>query len=171
MKPLSHPHTLTPSYSHTFLPPYLPTLLLILLQNLCTMPAFSQVNPINQTFSSDTIFVPFTGSSAVYSLKAYGNVNLYSDSSLVRIVLVDSYGNHWLVFESYPLITDTNSFVFSACCDETCYLDGIIPDSIRIDIINAFLALDEIEMDANYIENARILQEQAKCHDPRYHGR
>jgi len=126
------------------------------------MPSYSQEIPVNQTFSSDTIFAPFTGSTAVYSLKAYGNVNLYSDSSLVRIVLVDSYGNHWLVFESYPLITDTSSFVFSAECDETCFLDGIMPDSIRIDLISAFITLDSLKLDTNYISNATELQAQAK---------
>jgi len=125
-------------------------------------PTFTQVININQAFSSDTIFAPFTGSAAVYSLKAYGNVNLYSDSSLVRIVLVDSYGNHRLVFESYPLITDTSSFVFSAGCDETCYMDGIVPDNIRIDLISAFLTLDSLKLDTNYIPNASELQAQAK---------
>jgi len=126
------------------------------------LPTQSQVIPVNQTFSSDTIFAPFTGSTAVYSLKAYGNVNLYSDSSLVRIVLVDSYGNHWLVFESYPLITDTSSLVFSAGCDETCFLDGVVPDSIRIDLISAFLTLDSLKLDTNFISNASELQAQAK---------
>ena len=129
---------------------------------LCTFTVHSQVININQTFSSDTIFTPFIGSSGVYLLKAYGNVNLYSDSSLVRIVMVDSYGNHWLVYESYPLITDTNSFVFNAGCDETCFLDGIVPDSIRIDIISAFLTLDSLKLDTNYIPNATELQAQAK---------
>ena len=129
---------------------------------LCTFNVHSQVVPINQTFSYDTVFAPFSGISTVYSLRAYGNVNLYSDSSLVRIVLVDYYGNHWLVFESYPLITDTNSFIFTAGCDETCFLDGIVPDSIRIDLISAFLTVDSLKLDTSYIPNANELQAQAK---------
>jgi len=140
----------------------LPAVLFILLLYAATLPSYSQVIPVNQTFSSDTLFAPFSGSAAVYSLKAYGNVNLYRDSSLVRIVLIDSNGNHWLVFESYPLITDTNSFIFSAGCDETCFLDGIVPDSIRIDIISAFLTLDSLKLDTNFIPNATELQAQAK---------
>jgi hypothetical protein len=129
---------------------------------LCTFKVHSQVININQTFSSDTLFAPFSGTTSVYSLKAYGNINLYSDSSLVRIVLVDSYGNHWLVYELYPLITDTSSFVFTAGCDETCFIDVIIPDSIRVDIINAFLTIDSLKLDTNYIPNATELQAQAK---------
>jgi hypothetical protein len=129
---------------------------------LCVFNAHSQVINISQTFSSDTLFAPFSGTTPIYSLKAYGNINLYSDSSLVRIVMVDSYGNHWLLYESYPLITDTNSFVFTAGCDETCFMDGIIPDSIRIDIISAFLTLDSLKLDTNYIPNATELQAQAK---------
>jgi hypothetical protein len=129
---------------------------------LCVFNAHSQVINISQTFSSDTLFAPFSGTTPIYSLKAYGNINLYSDSSLVRIVMVDSYGNPWLVYESYPLITDTNSFVFTAGCDETCFLDGIVPDSIRIDLISAFLTVDSLKLDTNYIPNATELQAQAK---------
>ena len=121
-----------------------------------------QILPIGETFSSDTIFQPFSGNQPVYSIHLYGSIQLYSDSSLVRVVLVDTYGNHLLIFESYPLITDTNSFTISGGCDETCFLDGIVPDSIRVDIISAFCTLDSLKIDTNYIPNAIQLQGQTK---------
>ena len=157
-------HQYTAPIHLTFAKPsaYTPILIALFLLISCLFKVYSQVIVINQTFSSDTLFIPFSGSTPVYSLKAYGNINLYSDSSLARIVMVDSYGNHWLVFESYPLITDTNSFEFNAGCDETCFLDGIVPDNIRIDIISAFLTLDSLKLDTNYISNAIELQAQAK---------
>jgi len=77
--------------------------LIIILFSGCILNA--QVIQINQTFSGDTVFTPFSGSTPVYSLNMSGSVNLYSDSSLIRIILIDTYGNHHLVFESYPLIT------------------------------------------------------------------
>ena len=63
-------------------------------------PLSAQVVPIGQTYSTDTIFKPFSNGIPVYSFHLYGSVQLYSDSSLVRVVLVDSYGNHLLVYES-----------------------------------------------------------------------
>jgi hypothetical protein len=120
--------------------------------------SIGQVIVTDLNCSSDTAINPFTTNLPIYSLKVYGNITLYSDSSLVRIVLTDSFGSHFLVFEAYPLITDSNSFVFEAGCDETCFLDGIVPDSIRIDILNAFLKLDSLKLDTNYIANPHALQ-------------
>ena len=151
-------------FLHSCIPAFI-AFIAFLLMMVCITNVHSQVININQTFSSDTIFAPFSGSTLVYSLKAYGNINHYSDSSLVRVVMVDSYGNHWLVYESYPLITDTNSFVFTAGCDETCFMDGIVLDSIRIDIISAFLTLDSLKLDTNYIPNAAEIQAQAKLNN------
>jgi hypothetical protein len=117
---------------------------------------------INQSFSSDTILTPFTGSSPVYSLSMSGGVNLYSDSSLVLVVLIDTCENHYLVFESYPLITTENMFDTLGACDETCFLDGVICDSLRIDIISAFLDLDSLKLDTNAMTNIPEMQAQAK---------
>jgi len=117
---------------------------------------------INQTFSSDTILAPFSGSTPVYSLSMSGGVNLLSDSSLVRVVLIDTYGNHYMVYEAYPLITLENAFDTLNASDETTYLDGAVCDSLRIDIISAFLDLDSLKLDTNYIPNATELQAQAK---------
>lgn len=122
----------------------------------------AQVIQINQTFSSDTIITPFTGSEPIYSLSMSGGINLLSDSSLVRVVLIDIYGNHYLVFESYPLITLENAFDTISASDETTFLDGVICDSLRIDIINAFLDLDSLKLDTGYIPNGTALRAQAK---------
>jgi len=95
----------------------------------------AQVVQINQSFSSDTILTPFSGSTPVYSLNMSGKVNLLSDSSLVRVVLIDTWGNHYLVFESYPLITMENTFDTLNVSDETTFLEGVICDSFTIKIL------------------------------------
>lgn len=56
----------------------------------------AQVIQISQIFSSDTILTPFSGSTSVYSLSISGGINLYSDSSLIRVVLIDNWGNKYL---------------------------------------------------------------------------
>jgi len=134
--------------------------LIIILFSGCILNA--QVIQINQTFSGDTVFTPFSGSTPVYSLNMSGSVNLYSDSSLIRIILIDTYGNHHLVFESYPLITYDNNFDTLNACDETKYLNGVQCDSLRIDIISAFLDLDSLNIDTNFIPGVKQLKAQAK---------
>ncbi len=125
-------------------------------------PITAQVIHIGETFSSDTIFQSFPDDRTAYSIHLYGSIQLYSDSSLVRVVLVDTYGSHFLLYEAYPLITDTNAFSITSGCDETCFLDGIIPDSIRVDIISAFCVIDSIKLDTNFISNAAEKQAQVK---------
>lgn len=130
-----------------------------------TKPLSAQVISVGQTFSSDTIFKPFSGNAPVYSLYLYGSVQLFSDSSLLRVVLVDAYGNNLLIYESYPLITDSNTFSIVAGCDETCFMPGIIPDSLRVDIISAFCTIDSLKIDPNYIPNVTELKAQSKWHN------
>ena len=122
----------------------------------------AQAIRIEQTFSADTIIQPFQGSYQTYSLKISGNVQLLSDSSLVRVIAIDNIGNHFLIFETYPMIATQSRFEFEMVCDETCFLEGIIPDSIRIDIVSAFLTLNKLWQDTSYIDNTAKLQIQAK---------
>jgi hypothetical protein len=72
--------------------------------------AMAQEITIDQTFSSDTVFDPFENPEAIYSLKITGGVQLLSDSSLIRVVLIDNYGNHWLVFEAYNAVNAKRIF-------------------------------------------------------------
>jgi hypothetical protein len=46
------------------------------------------VIPINQNFSSDTLFAPFLGTTPVYSLKAYGNINLRTPDPVIENQLI-----------------------------------------------------------------------------------
>lgn len=125
-------------------------------------PSFAQEKEIaiNQSFSSDTVFTPFVYQVAMYGMKLSGGITLLSDSSLVRVVLIDNMGNHFLIFETYPLITNVRSFNFIKACDETCYLAGIIPDSLRIDLIDAIFTLDTLYFSAD--ENPDAISQQAK---------
>ena len=98
------------AFIHSFIHSFAPLILLC-----CAFTLNAQVIQINQSFSSDTLLTPFTGSVPVYLLRMSGGINLYSDSSLVRVVLIDQYGNHYLVFETYPLITLENTFDTPQC--------------------------------------------------------
>ncbi|MCK9219728.1 MAG: hypothetical protein M0P47_06745 [Bacteroidales bacterium] len=138
------------------------TLALILGLALLPRAAYAQEITINQNFSTDTVFNPFTIGETVYSLEITGSVSLMSDSSLVRVLVKDDYGYYYLLFEAYPIISNTNSFSFDSKCDETCYLTGIKPVELKIDLINSSVSIDVLKLDQTPQQNIPSLQAQAK---------
>jgi hypothetical protein len=117
---------------------------------------------INQTFNADTVIMPFSSSGPVYSVKISGSVALLTDSSLIRVILLDNNDNRYLIYEAYPMITDDSAFFISGVCEETCFLDSVHPYSVRIDIIDAILTFGSLMIDTGYVANATALQEQVK---------
>lgn len=75
---------------------------------------------------------------------------------------LQSHQGGFMVFESYPLIAYDSAYAFSNQCDETCFLNGADPISIRIEIINAILSIEKLILTLNEIENATEKQFQAK---------
>ena len=120
----------------------------------------SQQIIVNTSFVTDEEINPFTGNEVIYGLNISGSVQLNSDTSIVRIILVDSYENEYLVFESYPLIDTLNSFSFTNKCEETCLLDATTPQSLKIQIINAQCHISKINMSKIPIDNLKQLQAQ-----------
>jgi len=136
--------------------------LIVWVLSVTTLPVSAQMIEVNQTFINDTTFDPFPEKYPVYSLKMTGSVEFFSDSSLVRVILVDSDSRHFLIYEGYPLICSSKVFDIDGVCDETCFLNGITPASIRVDLIDASINIDTLNMDPEFIENAETLQTQAK---------
>jgi len=124
--------------------------------------AQTQSITVDTTITADCEFYPFSSSGPIYGLSLTGSVNLASDTSLIRVVLIDTLFNEYLVYESYPLIADTTSFNFSNVCDETCYLDGISPYSLKVQVVSATLSFSTITYNPIYINKADSLQLSAK---------
>jgi len=103
---------------------------------LLTINVSSQTIQINTDLTRDTIIYPFNGIDKIFSLKINGTIRLLSDTSLVRIIVIDQTGNQFFAYEAYPLISLGDTFSIRAGCDETCYSDGLYPSSLKIDIIN-----------------------------------
>lgn len=105
---------------------------------------------LNKTISEDeTISLGDIGK--IYGLSINAKVNLISDNSLVRAVLV-SGEDEYLVYEGYPAIINKGQIVINNFCEETCALDGIKPDSLKIQIENATLNLRSINFINSYGE-------------------
>jgi len=119
-----------------------------------------QIN-VNQNFSSDTILDPFTSQQELFGFKATGNVVMHSSMSLVRVLLSTNQGE-FMVLEIYPLITADSTIGLIDYCDETCYLDGVTPDGIRFEIIDADFDVDYFTCVTDSVQDARTLQYQSK---------
>lgn len=76
-----------------------------------------------------------------------------SASSLARVIFVTDKGEYMLI-ESYPLISTDSVFEFTNYCDETCYLDGIAPIEVRVEIQNASVYIHHFFYDTTEVEDA-----------------
>lgn len=95
---------------------------------------------VHQNFLSDSTYtLPIQ--SPIYRLTMDGSVTFLSEKSLVRVVLIDSQGVERLVYESYPLLSDSTAFSMTGACIETCALNAVTPVSLKVQIIDAVLGL------------------------------
>ncbi len=132
----------------------------ILINLLATLMFAGNIN-INNSYSSDTIINPFN-TNPIFGLSFTGNINLNSDTSLVRIILETQTGEEYMLYEAYPLISNSIAYSVQNKSDETMYLDGIQPSSLRVEIINSTLTIDFLTTTDNSIQNAISLQATAK---------
>lgn len=87
----------------------------------------------NITISDYTLKYPLNIKKPIYEFKVSGDVALKANNSFVRVVMVDNQGKEYLVFESYPLVVETNKYKVSDTCEETCILNRVVPDYLRIE--------------------------------------
>ena len=85
----------------------------------------AQTIQIDYTFTSDEVIYPFEGVDKIYGISISGYVTLYSDTSIVRVILKNDQDQEWMVYESFPMIAKGYEFEVIAECDETCYLEII----------------------------------------------
>lgn len=74
-----------------------------------------------------------------------GHVELKSRNSLVRVVLGDRNNEEYLVYETYPLISELGISQFNNICEETSLLDNIVPSYLKIVVEDAILQIDTIQ--------------------------
>jgi uncharacterized protein (TIGR02145 family) len=99
---------------------------------------------IGKSFSTDCELSPFKSRNAISTLTVSGDVKLNSDSSIVRIVLIDNQHNEYLVFETYPLLAEEKNITFENVGEETIIFNNIIPVMLDVKIIDATLKINKI---------------------------
>jgi C1A family cysteine protease len=81
----------------------------------------------------------------IYALSITGNVGLNSNTSAIKVVLIDNATQtEYLVYETYPFLNDNSSFDIQEVCEETCLLPQITAFSLRIEVTDAFVSIREL---------------------------
>src|SRR5690606_30618712 len=99
---------------------------------------------VNQKFNSDAQ-IAINVINTISSLSISGKIKRIDSSRLVLVIL-STKSNEFLVYEVYPLITDSKEFVIKKVCEETSLIDGKIPVKLILVIRNAELQLDQINV-------------------------
>ena len=120
---------------------------------------------IDKLFSESQVICQFDTIPRIYGLSLSGSLQLHQDKSLIRLILVREDLSEYLVYEAYPLIVDSNSLQITNVCDETCILEGVAPHSLKIELIDASLQIEEIALTTDQqtlMMEAAYLQKQIK---------
>lgn len=75
--------------------------------------------------------IPLKINEPIYKLALSGRVSLKNELAYFRAILVDNQQKEYLIFETSPLITEEEPFLFKDYCEETCLLEGAVPAFIR----------------------------------------
>ncbi|MBU2235523.1 hypothetical protein KKA01_00510, partial [Patescibacteria group bacterium] len=97
---------------------------------------------IGKTFENNEI-VPLDIPS-IYGISISGQVRLNEVDSYVRVILSDQNNDDRLVAGiEYP---DVGNILFSNSCEETCAVEKSVNPSLKVELYNAQLFLDDIEI-------------------------
>jgi C1A family cysteine protease len=115
---------------------------------------------IDKGLSNSQLIFPFTKAEKIYGLMISGSIDLYKDYSLIRVILVGEDFHEYIVYEAYPLIVDNSSETIINECEETCITEGIMPHSLKTELIDAFLQIDEIML-TDYPQSLAMIPAEA----------
>jgi len=79
----------------------------------------------------------------IYSVAVSGNVVMNKADGYARIILTDTQGKEYLIYEaSGPF--DSGSFSFENTCEETCVLNAIVPKKVEVEVSEATIHIDQL---------------------------
>lgn len=106
--------------------------------------SLTSIIEIGKTFTGNEVITPFTTKQAISGLCISGSFEKRKDDYLVRVILIDKEGHEYLVLESYDMICDDKKFVLDDYCEETMFINNIIPQKMKIILNNAKLTINRI---------------------------
>lgn len=124
-------------------------------------PSFDSYISIGDTLCSNDTLHPFNGEIA-FGLGLTAEIELNSDKSYVRIIVSDVTGLEYVLYESYTMIDTIWDFCISQASFETTFLDGFQPDQLIIQLKDAEIHIQKLDIATQYVGDAGTLQRQAK---------
>ena len=100
----------------------------------------------------------FEAGKPIYGLSISGEIQFADKKGFVRIILIDSNKNEYLVYEAYPLIASGNPVTFANVCEETCVLNGVTPSTLRVEGYKSSVRVAGVSL----IDNPQDLSSGAK---------
>ena len=99
---------------------------------------------LDMTITDNTHLEPFKSQMIISGLVFSGEITLHSDSSLVRIVLMDNNDSEYLIYEAYPILSGLRQFSVEEAGEETSLLKNITPSKVTVELVDASIYLKEI---------------------------
>ncbi len=121
----------------------------------------SETVEVNETWSSSTEIFPFKkNGTRIYGLAVTADIELENEESLIRLLLVDSNFEEYMIYEGYSLLDNGLSWSIDEICEETAVLGGIKAHSVKIEIETAEITLKNLVFSTQLDPSIKI--DQAK---------
>ncbi len=98
---------------------------------------------VDTTITDNIQLEPFNSQISISGLAFSGEIVFHSDSSLVRIVLMDKNYNEYLIYEAYPILTGSKQFSVHNTGEESLLLNNIAPAQVSVELVDASVYLKE----------------------------
>ncbi|NVN95467.1 MAG: hypothetical protein HXX18_09320 [Bacteroidetes bacterium] len=109
--------------------------------------SYSQkVVAINAVYNTDTV-ISLNNMPNIYSLNINGQITLNNSLSFVRVIMIDTSGEKYLIYEGSKMLKNALNITLNNQAEETYFLSKRKPVAIEVDIKNAQFTLSNIAMD------------------------
>lgn len=108
--------------------------------------ASNKIVNINRLIDTTDTSISLSDLGEIDGLSVSAKVTRKTDRGYARVLLVDLSGNEYLVFETNSLLDSNNVLSVKDTCEETCELNGINAASLRIEMNDASVTLNNISV-------------------------
>ena len=99
--------------------------------------------------ATDSSVLPITLQQRISGLSVSGNIIFTGDKGFVRIVLIDSNENEYLVLETNTIFENDTSVSFNEFCKETALLNNVFPKQITVECTDAQVTINGVQYAAS----------------------
>ncbi len=101
---------------------------------------------LNKKIDNNTEISGIFDDNPIYGISISGSMKFVNDASFIKIILVAKNSEEHLIFDGFRSYFGDSLFTFDDICQETCFLDSVIPKKIIIGMHNASLQIETINV-------------------------